>query len=92
MASQDKEMGPSTGSSWASILQAVREQLPSLDSDSSLSDCGEEELFIFQRNHPAPIPDLSEELAEDLEGAWLTDTHRSPPEQFEESDLDGLLH
>ncbi|XP_060028432.1 dynein axonemal assembly factor 8 isoform X1 [Erinaceus europaeus] len=70
MASGDQDGGSSPGSPWAAILEAVREQLPSLDSDSSLSDCGEEELFIFQRNDTALIPDLSEELAEDPTEAW----------------------
>ncbi|XP_055991103.1 dynein axonemal assembly factor 8 [Sorex fumeus] len=79
MASPDKDVGSSPGSAWASILQAVREQLPSLDSDSSLSDFGEEELFIFQRNHPALIPDLSEELAEEPAGSWDMVAHSSPP-------------
>ncbi|KAL0617330.1 hypothetical protein AAY473_014194 [Plecturocebus cupreus] len=72
MASNDEGMAPSLGSPWASqmgpwdaILKAVKDQLPSLDSDSSLSDCGEEELFIFQRKQTVLIPDLSEELAED---------------------------
>ncbi|XP_069343077.1 dynein axonemal assembly factor 8 [Eulemur rufifrons] len=92
MASKDKDVAPSHGSAWASqagpwdaILQAVKDQLPSLDSDSSLSDCGEEELFIFQRNQTALIPDLSEELAEDpAEGnesrTWVTAAVGSPPE------------
>ncbi|XP_058566723.1 dynein axonemal assembly factor 8 isoform X2 [Neofelis nebulosa] len=76
MASQDKdEESPPPWASqtgpWDAILEAVREQLPSLDSDSSLSDCEAEELFIFQRDHTALIPDLSEELAEDPAGAWL---------------------
>ncbi|XP_017361490.1 uncharacterized protein C16orf71 homolog [Cebus imitator] len=72
MASNDERMAPSLGSlsasqmgPWDAILKAVKDQLPSLDSDSSLSDCGEEELFIFQRNQTVLIPDLSEELAED---------------------------
>lgn len=87
MTSQGKDVGPSLPSPWASqqgpwdaILEAVREQLPSLDSDSSLSDCGEEELFIYQRNQTTLIPDLSEELAEDPDGAWVTPANRSPPE------------
>uniref|UniRef100_A0A671FUJ9 Dynein axonemal assembly factor 8 n=1 Tax=Rhinolophus ferrumequinum TaxID=59479 RepID=A0A671FUJ9_RHIFE len=87
MTSQDKDVGPSLCSPWAShmgpwnaILEAVREQLPSLDSDSSLSDCGEEELFIFQRNQTALIPDLSEELAEDPEAAWVPTVAESPSE------------
>ncbi|XP_073070661.1 dynein axonemal assembly factor 8 isoform X2 [Manis javanica] len=76
MASQDKDVGPPLPSPWASqagpweaILAAVREQLPSLDSDSSSSDQGEEELFIFQRNQTVLVPDLSEELAGDTSGA-----------------------
>ncbi|XP_019612016.2 dynein axonemal assembly factor 8 isoform X1 [Rhinolophus sinicus] len=87
MTSQDEDVGPSLPSPWAShmgpwnaILEAVREQLPSLDSDSSLSDCGEEQLFIFQRNQTAVIPDLSEELAEDPEAAWVPAAAESPPE------------
>ncbi|XP_017664551.1 PREDICTED: uncharacterized protein C16orf71 homolog isoform X4 [Lepidothrix coronata] len=48
---------------WGSILAAVKDQLPSLDSESSTSDCeSDEELFIFQRELPNLIPDLSEEL------------------------------
>ncbi|XP_008056231.1 uncharacterized protein C16orf71 homolog [Carlito syrichta] len=72
MASKDEDVMPSPGSPWASplgpwdaILKAVKDQLPSLDSDSSLTDSGEEELFIFQRRQAVLIPDLSEELAED---------------------------
>ncbi|XP_046522148.1 dynein axonemal assembly factor 8 isoform X1 [Equus quagga] len=87
MASQDKDVGPSLPSPWASqmgpwdaMLEAVRDQLPSLDSDSSLSDCGEEELFIFQRNQTALIPDFSEELAEAPAGASVITADGSPPE------------
>ncbi|XP_062444303.1 dynein axonemal assembly factor 8 [Rhea pennata] len=48
---------------WGAILDAVKDQLPSLDSDTSASDCESDgELFIFQREHPNLIPDLSEEL------------------------------
>ncbi|XP_027539325.1 uncharacterized protein C16orf71 homolog isoform X3 [Neopelma chrysocephalum] len=48
---------------WGSILAAVKDQLPSLDSESSTSDCdSDEELFIFQRELPNLIPDFSEEL------------------------------
>ncbi|XP_047570220.1 dynein axonemal assembly factor 8 isoform X2 [Lutra lutra] len=76
MASPDKDeesssLWASQTEPWDAILKAVREQLPSLDSDSSLSDCGPEELFIFQRDQTALIPDLSEELAEDPARAWL---------------------
>ncbi|KAM5198786.1 dynein axonemal assembly factor 8 isoform 3-T5 [Hipposideros larvatus] len=98
MASKDKDVGCLLPSPWASqlgpwnaILEAAREQLPSLDSDSSLSDCGEEELFIFQRNQTALIPDLSEELAEDADGTWVPTAGESPPEQLEERDLDHIL-
>ncbi|XP_008567351.1 PREDICTED: uncharacterized protein C16orf71 homolog [Galeopterus variegatus] len=92
MESKDKDVVPSLGSPWASgtgpwdaILKAVKDQLPSLDSDSSLSDCGEEELFIFQRNQTVLIPDLSEELAEDpADGdksrTWVVEAEGSPPE------------
>ncbi|XP_064448556.1 dynein axonemal assembly factor 8 isoform X1 [Mirounga angustirostris] len=84
MASQDKdeESSPRWASQtgpWDAILEAVREQLPSLDSDSSSSDCGPEELFIFQRDQTALIPDLSEELAEEPARAWLA-TAAGPPE------------
>nr|XP_055098845.1 dynein axonemal assembly factor 8 [Symphalangus syndactylus] len=94
MASNDEGMAPLLGSPWASqmgpwdaILKAVKDQLPSLDSDSSLSDYGEEELFIFQRNQTALIPDLSEELAEDpADGdksrAWVAAAEESLPELF----------
>ncbi|XP_025272431.1 dynein axonemal assembly factor 8 [Canis lupus dingo] len=83
MASQDKdtESSPPWASQigpWDAILEAVREQLPSLDSDSSLSDCGTEELFIFQRDQTALIPDLSEELTEDPARAWLAAVDGSP--------------
>ncbi|XP_053527744.1 dynein axonemal assembly factor 8 isoform X7 [Artibeus jamaicensis] len=98
MASQDKDVGPSLPSPWASqmgpweaILEAAREQLPSLDSDSSSSDCEEEELFIFQRNQTTLIPDLSEELAEEPDRGWVPPADRAPPEQLEESDLDHVL-
>ncbi|PNI44267.1 C16orf71 isoform 5, partial [Pan troglodytes] len=92
MASNGEGMAPSLGSPWASqmgpwdaILKAVKDQLPSLDSDSSLSDYGEEELFIFQRNQTSLIPDLSEELAEDpADGdksrAWVAAAEESLPE------------
>nr|XP_055197197.1 dynein axonemal assembly factor 8 isoform X2 [Nyctereutes procyonoides] len=83
MAYQDKdtESSPPWASQigpWDAILEAVREQLPSLDSDSSLSDCGTEELFIFQRDQTALIPDLSEELTEDPARAWLAAVDGSP--------------
>ncbi|KAM6351563.1 dynein axonemal assembly factor 8 isoform 1-T1 [Alca torda] len=50
---------------WGAILAAVKDQLPSLDSDTSKSDCESDgELFIFQREQSNLIPDLSEELME----------------------------
>ncbi|XP_058142530.1 dynein axonemal assembly factor 8 isoform X1 [Dasypus novemcinctus] len=72
MASKDTDGGALPGSPWTSqggpwdaIHEAVRGQLPTLDSDSSLSDCEDAEPFIFRRNQAALIPDLSEELAGD---------------------------
>ncbi|XP_074988968.1 dynein axonemal assembly factor 8 isoform X2 [Caretta caretta] len=50
---------------WGAILSAVKDQIPSLESDTSTSDCDEDgELFIFQRDLPNLIPDLSEELTD----------------------------
>ncbi|XP_021100033.1 uncharacterized protein C16orf71 homolog [Heterocephalus glaber] len=85
MASKDKDIVPSLGSPWDAILQAAKDQLPSLDSDSSLSDFDEEEPFIFQRNQPVLIPDLAEELAEDpagrdKSGTWVPGAKKPPPE------------
>ncbi|CAH6786760.1 dynein axonemal assembly factor 8 [Phodopus roborovskii] len=74
MTSKDKDVVSLALSPWDAILKAAKDQVPSLDSDSSLSDCEEEEeTFIFQRNQPVLIPDLAEELAEDPveSGAWI---------------------
>uniref|UniRef100_A0A8C6D5K5 Dynein axonemal assembly factor 8 n=1 Tax=Moschus moschiferus TaxID=68415 RepID=A0A8C6D5K5_MOSMO len=79
MASHDEGGQPSLPNPWDAILEAVKDQLPSLDLDSSSSDREDEELFIFQRNQTALIPDLSEELANDPAGAWVTSSG-SPPE------------
>ncbi|XP_051024061.1 dynein axonemal assembly factor 8 [Acomys russatus] len=68
MASKDKAVVSLPVSPWDAILKAAKDQLPSLDSDSSLSDCEEEEPFIFQRNQPFLIPDLAEDLDEDPVG------------------------
>ncbi|KAJ7417384.1 hypothetical protein WISP_64777 [Willisornis vidua] len=70
-------------SQWGSILAAVKDQLPSLDSDSSTSDCeSDEELFIFRRELPNLIPDLSEELMmfslEDSNMQQNQETERQP--------------
>ncbi|XP_006874972.1 PREDICTED: uncharacterized protein C16orf71 homolog [Chrysochloris asiatica] len=83
MASRD--MVPFPGHPWDTILETIKDQIPSLDSDSSVSDCEEEELFIFQRDQMALIPDLSEELAEDpayndVPGSWVATANKSPPE------------
>ncbi|XP_023413168.1 dynein axonemal assembly factor 8 isoform X1 [Loxodonta africana] len=80
----DSPWGPRMGP-WDAILKSVKEQIPSLDSDSSWSDCEEEELFIFQRDQTALIPDLSEELAEDpandgVSGPWVAAGDESPCE------------
>ncbi|XP_034276340.1 dynein axonemal assembly factor 8 isoform X2 [Pantherophis guttatus] len=48
---------------WGSLLSAVRDQIPSMDSDVSLDDSDEDgELFLFQRDQSNLIPDLTEEL------------------------------
>ncbi|XP_076998040.1 dynein axonemal assembly factor 8 isoform X2 [Tamandua tetradactyla] len=79
MASKDKDEVAGQSSLWISpqgpwdaIFEAVRGQLPSLDSDSSSSDSEDEEsdsedgeLFIFQREESALVPDLSELLGEE---------------------------
>ncbi|XP_038007546.1 uncharacterized protein C16orf71 homolog isoform X2 [Motacilla alba alba] len=72
---------------WGAILAAVKDQLPSLDSDSSTSDCeSDEELFIFQRDLPNLIPDLSEELMmfslEDCQEQLIQETERLPWETW----------
>ncbi|XP_072791635.1 dynein axonemal assembly factor 8 isoform X1 [Taeniopygia guttata] len=68
---------------WGAFLAAVKDHLPSLDSDSSTSDCeSDEELFIFQRDLPNLIPDLSEELMrfslEDSQEQQIQETERLP--------------
>ncbi|XP_068276337.1 dynein axonemal assembly factor 8 [Nyctibius grandis] len=65
---------------WGAILAAVKDQLPSLDSDTSTSDCESDgELFIYQRKQPDLIPDLSEELMEfSLEDSNMQETERHP--------------
>ncbi|OWK52359.1 Uncharacterized protein C16orf71, partial [Lonchura striata] len=68
---------------WGTFLAAVKDQLPSLDSDSSTSDCeSDEELFIYQRDLPNLIPDLSEELMmfslEDSQEQQIQETERLP--------------
>ncbi|XP_063137120.1 dynein axonemal assembly factor 8-like [Rattus norvegicus] len=85
MTSKDKAVVSLPVSPWDAILKAAKDQLPSLDSDSSLSDCEEEEPFIFQRNQPVLIPDLTEELAEDPvgvdeSGTWVTAGRSPSPE------------
>lgn len=84
MTSKDKDMVSLPVSPWDAILKAAKDQLPSLDSDSSPSDCEEEEPFIFQRNQPVLIPDLAEELAEDPfgieSGTWIAVGRSSSPE------------
>ncbi|XP_053848489.1 dynein axonemal assembly factor 8 isoform X4 [Vidua macroura] len=68
---------------WGAILAAVKDQLPSLDSNSSTSDSeSDEELFIFQRDLPNLIPDLSEELMmfslEDSQEQQIQETETLP--------------
>ncbi|XP_033023719.1 uncharacterized protein C16orf71 homolog isoform X2 [Lacerta agilis] len=97
MASEDqnkeKEGGPNLPTApfqWGAILSAVKDQIPSMDSDTLVSDCNEDdgELFIFQRDQPNLVPDFSEEL-EDLppEEAHLQKTFefmRHPRETWNE--------
>lgn len=91
MASKDKDVVSLPGSPWSTIIEAAKEELSSLDSDYSPSDFEEEEPFIFQRNQPVLIPDLTEELAEDPAGGedpagaedfgpWIPVVWSSPPE------------
>ncbi|XP_066496915.1 dynein axonemal assembly factor 8 [Tiliqua scincoides] len=65
MASEDQSPSdPQTAPfQWGAILSAVKDQIPSMDSDVSVSDCDDNgELFIFQRDEANLIPDFSEEL------------------------------
>ncbi|XP_075623566.1 dynein axonemal assembly factor 8 [Balearica regulorum gibbericeps] len=70
---------------WGAILAAVKDQLPSLDSDTSTSDCESDgELFIFQREQPNLIPDLSEELMEfSLEDSDVQQTQETERDSWE---------
>ncbi|XP_051487965.1 dynein axonemal assembly factor 8 [Apus apus] len=70
---------------WGAILAAVKDQLPSLDSDTSTSDSGsDEELFIFHREHPNLLPDPSEELMEfSLEDSSLQETQETERHPWE---------
>ncbi|KAL8175129.1 UNVERIFIED_CONTAM: hypothetical protein K2H54_014036 [Gekko kuhli] len=54
---------PMASFQWGAALSAVKDQIPSMDSDNSMSDGDEDgDLFIFQRDLSNLIPDLSEEL------------------------------
>ncbi|XP_063170793.1 dynein axonemal assembly factor 8 [Candoia aspera] len=61
---------------WGALLSAIRDQIPSMDSDVSLADGEEdEELFLYQRDQSNLIPDLTEELEDfSLEGSHLQET------------------
>ncbi|XP_029432578.1 uncharacterized protein C16orf71 homolog isoform X2 [Rhinatrema bivittatum] len=54
----------SGASEWESIFSTVKAKVPSLDSETSSSDCEDGEVFIFQRAETNLIPDLSEELSD----------------------------
>ncbi|OCT64336.1 dynein axonemal-associated protein 1 [Xenopus laevis] len=74
-------------SGWESALSAMRAEVPSIDSDdSSLSDCEEEELHIFQREDTNLIPDLSIELLDDGELNSEVVTRQMSLEKVEFSD------
>uniref|UniRef100_A0ACB8FKI0 Uncharacterized protein n=1 Tax=Sphaerodactylus townsendi TaxID=933632 RepID=A0ACB8FKI0_9SAUR len=70
MASEDQnddKLGPPdltmASFQWGTVLAAVKDHIPSMDSDISKSDSDEDgELFIFQRDLSSLIPDLTEEL------------------------------
>ncbi|XP_074696955.1 dynein axonemal assembly factor 8 isoform X2 [Strix aluco] len=69
---------------WGAILAAVKDQLPSLDSDTSTSDCESDgELFIFQREHPNLIPDLSELMEFSLEDSHMQQTQETERHPWE---------
>uniref|UniRef100_A0A670JHR1 Dynein axonemal assembly factor 8 n=1 Tax=Podarcis muralis TaxID=64176 RepID=A0A670JHR1_PODMU len=104
MASKDqnkeKEGGPNLPTApfqWGAFLSAVKDQIPSMDSDTLVSDCDEDdgELFIFQRDQSDLVPDFSEEL-EDLppEEAHLQKTFefmRHPRETWNEDGEDSAF-
>ncbi|XP_070617104.1 dynein axonemal assembly factor 8 [Erythrolamprus reginae] len=70
---------------WGSLLSAVQDQIPSMDSDASLADSDEDgELFLFQRDQPNLIPDLSEELEDfPLEESYFQETFSFTREPLE---------
>ncbi|XP_041086905.1 dynein axonemal-associated protein 1 isoform X2 [Polyodon spathula] len=45
-----------TGPDWDSIFSSVKAQIPSLDSDTSTSDCEEDEVLIFHRSPASLTP------------------------------------
>ncbi|KAM9290760.1 dynein axonemal assembly factor 8 [Morus bassanus] len=76
---------PAAPVQWGAILAALKDQLPTLDSDTSTSDCESDgELFIFQREQPNLIPDLSEELMEfSLEDSNMQQTQETEKHPWE---------
>ncbi|XP_026560366.1 uncharacterized protein C16orf71 homolog [Pseudonaja textilis] len=76
---------------WGSLLSAVRDQIPSMDSDVSLTDSDEDgDLFLFQRDQSNLIPDLTEELEDlPLEESYLQETFSfmRPPREVWNEDL-----
>ncbi|XP_026536519.1 uncharacterized protein C16orf71 homolog [Notechis scutatus] len=76
---------------WGSLLSAVRDQIPSMDSDVSLADSDEDgDLFLFQRDQSNLIPDLMEELEDlPLEESYLQETFSfmRPPQEAWNGDL-----
>ncbi|KAJ1097248.1 hypothetical protein NDU88_002373 [Pleurodeles waltl] len=53
-------------SEWESVFSSVKAQVPTLDSDSSLSDGDDGDIFIFQRDEAHRIPVMSDELMDVL--------------------------
>ncbi|XP_060117008.1 dynein axonemal assembly factor 8 [Heteronotia binoei] len=77
---------------WGAALSAVKDQIPSMDSDHSTSDGDEEgDLFIFQRDLSKLIPDLSEELEDyslDITNSQNTVPFTEHPLELQNEDLD----
>ncbi|XP_069502974.1 dynein axonemal assembly factor 8 [Ambystoma mexicanum] len=53
-------------SEWESVFSSVKAQVPSLDSDTSLSDGEDSEISIFQRDKSIQLPDMTEDLSDIL--------------------------
>ncbi|XP_077172689.1 dynein axonemal assembly factor 8 isoform X2 [Paroedura picta] len=83
---------PMASFQWGAVLAAVKDQIPSMDSDNSTSDGDEDgDLSIFQRDLSKLIPDLSEELGDfslDKSNLQNTVTFMRHPRELQNEDLD----